>query len=208
MMEHICWLSYSDGHNSFGGSSMGPDVIAFFLRRVRHRITALMTEKESLLRDNEEPLWVDPIENPNEIRWLYESLLERQDILHIEADIWPKGKAYMSGGECFIIYPREIPIRPLVSQVLDYGGYLAADKILDFLDRRYPMSYFIEIAKGVPPEHLTDEFAMMVEWNHKLEKENEELAKVELPDHLMKDFEVKKPPLPPEDYEDGQPFPF
>ena len=208
MMEHICWLSYSDSHNSFAGSSMGPDVIAFFLRRVRHRITALMTEKESLLHDNEEPLWVDPIENPNEIRWLYESLLERHDILHIEADIWPKGKAYMSGGECFIIYPREIPIRPLVSQVLDYGGYLAADKILDFLERRYPMSYFIEIAKGVPPEYLTDEFAMMVEWNHKLEKEDEELAKVKLPDYLMKDFEVKKPPLPPEDYEEGQPFPF
>lgn len=208
MMEQVCWFSYSDSHNCFGGSSMGPDVIAFFLRRVKHRITAVMNEKESLLRDNEEPHWVDPIEDPREVKWLYESIVERHDILHIEADIWPNGKAYMSGGECYIIYPREIPVRPLVRQVLDYGGYLAADKILDFLDKRYPMSYLIDIAKGVLPNDLTDEFAMMVEWNHKLEKEEEELANVELPEDVLLDLEKNKPPTPPEDFEEGQPFPF
>lgn len=30
---------------------------------------------------------------------------------------------------------------------------------------------------------------MMVEWNHKLEKEDEELAKVELPKEILLDFE-------------------
>ena len=127
---------------------MGPDVVAYFLRRVKHRVTALMNEKESLLRDNEEPYWVDPIKDRHEIKWLYESMVERHNIFHIEADIWPNGRAYMSGGECLIMYPSEIPIRPLVSQVLDYSGYLAANKILDFLDKRYPKSYLIEIAKG------------------------------------------------------------
>ena len=187
---------------------MGPDVVAYFLRRVKHRVTALMNEKESLLRDNEEPYWVDPIKDRHEIKWLYESMVERHNIFHIEADIWPNGRAYMSGGECFIMYPSEIPIRPLVSQVLDYSGYLAANKILDFLDKRYPKSYLIEIVKGVLPEDLTDEFAMMVEWNHSIEKEDEKLAKVELPEVELKGLDINKPSTPPEDFEEGQPFPF
>lgn len=207
-MEQVCWFSYSDSHNCFGGSSMGPDVVAYFLRRVKHRVTALMNEKESLLRDNEEPYWVDPIKDRHEIKWLYESMVERHNIFHIEADIWPNGRAYMSGGECFIMYPSEIPIRPLVSQVLDYSGYLAANKILDFLDKRYPKSYLIEIVKGVLPEDLTDEFAMMVEWNHSIEKEDEKLAKVELPEVELKGLDINKPSTPPEDFEEGQPFPF
>ena len=98
----------------------------------------------------------------------------------------------------YIMYPSEIPIRPLVSQVLDYSGYLAADKILDFLDKRYPKSYLIEIAKGVLPEDLTDEFAMMVEWNHSIEKEDEKLAKVELPEVELKGLDINKPSTPPE----------
>ena len=85
---------------------------------------------------------------------------------------------------------------------------MAADKILDFLDKRYPMSYLIDIAKGVLPNDLTDEFAMMVEWNHKLEKEEEELANVELPEDVLLDLEKNKPPTPPKDFEEGQPFPF
>ena len=201
-------LQFTLGNHQHSQRGIVRNTLSSCIKQVKHRVTALMNEKESLLRDNEEPYWVDPIKDRHEIKWLYESMVERHNIFHIEADIWPNGRAYMSGGECLIMYPSEIPIRPLVSQVLDYSGYLAANKILDFLDKRYPKSYLIEIAKGVLPEDLTDEFAMMVEWNHSIEKEDEKLAKVELPEVELKGLDINKPSTPPEDFEEGQPFPF
>ena len=65
MNQIIRWFSFCEATNSFGGSSMGCDVAAFFMRRVNYKITALYDEKKSLLWDDEEPEWVDlPIKTP------------------------------------------------------------------------------------------------------------------------------------------------
>ena len=121
---------------------------------------------------------VDPNKDPLQVQWLYEQIVDNSNVLHIEADLFPDGKVYMSGGQLHIKVPKDIPIRPLVKQILDYNGYLAADQILDFLNSRYPQSFFIEIAKGVKPQDLTDEFARMVEHNMEIDKNDREYERL------------------------------
>lgn len=178
LMNQIGWFSFCEATNSFGGSSMGCDVAAFFMRRVNYKITALYDEKKSLLWDDEEPAWVDPNKDPLQVQWLYEQIVENSNVLHLESDLFPDGKVYMSGGQLHIKVPKDIPIRPLVKQILDYNGYLATDQILDFLNSRYPQSFFIEIAKGVKPHDLTDEFARMVEHNVEIDKNDREYERL------------------------------
>jgi hypothetical protein len=191
-MNQIEWLSFGEASNSFGGSSMGCDVAAFFMRRFNYKITSLYDDKKSLLWDNEEPKWVDPNKDALQVQWLYEQIIEDSNVIHLEADLFPNGKVYMSGGHLHIKVPKDVPIRPFVKHILDYNGYVAADQILDFLDYRYPQSFFIQIAKGIKPQDLTDQFARMVEHNVEIEKndrEYERLANEELTSHSRDSIE-------------------
>lgn len=156
------WFGYFKKQNKIAFTSIDFNLVAPFLRGKDFYIEELSTVKDdkevTLLRPNEEPIWVRT-NHYQEIRGLLESH-ESEPIYFAKIKFKNGGQLVFNIGQLGVKYPKNESLKNDTINFLKGLGYFAAEALWKFSEQN-PNEHLLSFILAMEPEDITDEFERM-----------------------------------------------
>ena len=159
-MEKFYTLHHGTRGEKFVGLvPMGPLIFIHFMKDRNYRIVEVVGQKrksdtEYYIYEKDKATWVCENHHSELVNLHFE--LEEQNISSYHFMIEGGIEIFFSYGEFYIYYKKLSDIDQGMRIILKYHGYVAADKIWDYVSR-YSAYYDIEQFMLMEPEDITDE---------------------------------------------------